>query len=60
MRIVATCIDGAYAIRQKDKDWRIEKRIAEDFALERLSLAEMFSKSVQMKNPCKPAFGLMG
>jgi hypothetical protein len=51
---IATCLDGAYAIHQEDKDWRVEKRIAEDLALGRLTLADMFAKSVQMKNPCKP------
>lgn len=53
-KFIGTCIDGAFIVHQEDKSWRIEKRVAEDLAMGRLSLAEMFSKSKQMANPCKP------
>ena len=52
---VGTCIDGAYAIQQKDKGWRVEKRVAEDFALGRINFAQVLSTAVQMKNPCAPS-----
>ena len=52
---IATCLDCAYAIHQEDKDWRVEKRVAEDLALGRMTLADMFAKSIQTKNPCKPS-----
>jgi len=52
--MVATCTDGAYGIVRADKAWHIEKHVAEDLALGRLNLADMFAKSIQMKNPCKP------
>jgi hypothetical protein len=63
---VATCIDGAYAIHQENRAWRVEKMTAEDLALGRISLSEMFAASKQDKNPCgsehhsRPAFSDSG
>jgi hypothetical protein len=51
---VGTCTNGGYAIFQADKSWRIEKSVAEDLALGRISLSEMFSASRQKENPCGP------
>jgi len=52
-KAVGTCTDGGYGIFQDDKGWRIEKRVAEDLALGRISLSEMFAASTQDKNPCR-------
>jgi hypothetical protein len=51
---VGTCMDGAYSINQKDRGWRIEKRVAEDLALGRIKFAQVLASAVQMKNPCMP------
>ena len=55
---VVTCTDGAYGIVQEDKAWRVEKRLAEDLALGRISLSDMFAASTQEKNPCNPGRSL--
>jgi hypothetical protein len=52
-KAVATCMDGAFGIIQADKAWRIEKTVGEDFALGRLTLAELFASATQEPNPCK-------
>jgi len=51
---ITTCVDGAFGIVQKDKAWRIERTLGEDFALGRLTLTELFARATQEANPCKP------